>query len=79
MTSRLTVFCCHYTFSAVVTYMEGGGMSALVSWLFCDFILCLWCNVGSAIGIESINHSIFDSIFFLKSVFHMISVKIHCV
>ena len=36
----------NYTFSAVTTYMDGRGegeWGALVSWLFCDFLLCLWC------------------------------------
>ena len=69
-----------YTFSAVTTYMDGSGegeWGALVSWLFSDFLLCLWCNVGSAIVMESINHSIFDSNFFNKSAFYMISVEMH--
>ena len=43
-----------YIFGCCHLYGWKGGRGALVSWLFCDFILCLWCNVGSAIGIESI-------------------------
>ena len=45
------------TFPAVTTYLDGGGgeWGALFSGIFWDFVLCLWCNVGSAIGMESIN------------------------
>ena len=64
-----------YTFSAVTTYMNGSGegeSGALVSWLFCDFLLCLWCSVGSAIGMESINQSIIQfsiQIFLISQLF----------
>ena len=44
-----------YTFSAVITYMDGSGEgSGVLSLLAFLCLLCLWCNVGSAIGMESI-------------------------
>ena len=48
------------------------------SLVFSDFLLCLWCNVGSAIGMELINQSFnFRFKFLNKSAFYTISVKMH--
>ena len=78
MSRFYAIFCCHlYIFSCYHLYGWEGEREwgALVSWLFCDFLLCLWCNVSSAIGMESINHSIFLFKFLKTSAFYMISAE----
>ena len=66
-----------YTFSAVITYMDGSGEGEWGAYFLAFLcLLCLWCNVGSAIRMESIIQFPIQ-FFFYKSAFYMISVEMH--